>query len=135
MRKDSEVLYLGTIFAGGGSSQIKYAATTVLWPFVPALDKAYAEFLIEDTKRREQQAKQEADAKAVTDKAAVEKIIQDAKLEAEKIIQDAKLEAEKILMAARATVVKKTTIICTKGKLTKKVTAVIPKCPSGYTKK
>ena len=31
--------------------------------------------------------------------------------------------------------VTKTTIICVKGKLTKKVTAVKPKCPSGYKKK
>lgn len=30
---------------------------------------------------------------------------------------------------------KKTTIVCTKGSLTKKVTAVNPKCPSGYKKK
>ncbi len=30
---------------------------------------------------------------------------------------------------------KKTTITCTKGKLTKKVTAVNPKCPAGYKKK
>lgn len=30
---------------------------------------------------------------------------------------------------------KKTTITCVKGKLTKKVTAVKPKCPSGYRKK
>jgi hypothetical protein len=29
----------------------------------------------------------------------------------------------------------KTTITCIKGKLTKKVTAVMPKCPSGYKKK
>ena len=27
---------------------------------------------------------------------------------------------------------KKTTITCVKGKLTKKVTAIKPKCPSGY---
>jgi hypothetical protein len=27
---------------------------------------------------------------------------------------------------------KKTTITCVKGKMTKKVTAVAPKCPSGY---
>ena len=27
---------------------------------------------------------------------------------------------------------KKTTITCTKGKLTKKITAVKPKCPAGY---
>lgn len=30
---------------------------------------------------------------------------------------------------------KKTTIVCTKGKLTKKVTGVSPRCPSGYKKK
>jgi hypothetical protein len=30
---------------------------------------------------------------------------------------------------------KKTTITCFKGKLTKKVTAVSPKCPAGYKKK
>jgi len=32
-------------------------------------------------------------------------------------------------------VVKKTSITCTKGKVTKKVTAVKPKCPAGYKKK
>jgi hypothetical protein len=32
-------------------------------------------------------------------------------------------------------VVKATTITCIKGKTTKKVTAVNPKCPSGYKKK
>ncbi len=37
--------------------------------------------------------------------------------------------------AAAKPVVKATTITCVKGKLTKKVTAVNPKCPSGYTKK
>jgi hypothetical protein len=30
---------------------------------------------------------------------------------------------------------KKTTITCVKGKATKKVTAVNPKCPTGYKKK
>jgi hypothetical protein len=32
-------------------------------------------------------------------------------------------------------VVKKTTITCVKGKVTKKVTAAGPKCPTGYKKK
>jgi hypothetical protein len=32
-------------------------------------------------------------------------------------------------------VVKKTTITCIKGKTSKKVTAVNPKCPAGYKKK
>jgi hypothetical protein len=30
---------------------------------------------------------------------------------------------------------KKITITCTKGKITKKITAVNPKCPIGYKKK
>ena len=34
-----------------------------------------------------------------------------------------------------STAAKKTTITCVKGKTTKKVTAVKPKCPSGYKKK
>ncbi len=33
------------------------------------------------------------------------------------------------------TTAKRTTIVCTKGKLTKRVTAVKPKCPAGYKKK
>ena len=35
----------------------------------------------------------------------------------------------------KAAALKKTTITCIKGKLTKKVTAVKPKCPTGYKKK
>jgi hypothetical protein len=153
MKKESEVIYLGTIFAGGnGSNGIKFAATTVLWPFVPALDKAYTEFLTEDAKNRELKAKQEAQTKAANDKAAADKIIQDAKIEADKSIQDAKLEAAKIITDAKLEAekiiadakvaadmvtasTKKVTITCTKGKLTKKVTAVKPKCPAGYKKK
>lgn len=38
-------------------------------------------------------------------------------------------------VAAKAATNKKTTITCIKGKLTKKVTAVKPKCPVGYKKK
>ena len=36
---------------------------------------------------------------------------------------------------SKPTVAKKTTITCVKGKTTKKVTAVAPKCPSGFKKK
>jgi hypothetical protein len=39
------------------------------------------------------------------------------------------------IYAAPNVVVKKTTITCVKGKTTKKVTAVKPKCPKGYKKK
>lgn len=56
----------------------------------------------------ELKAKQEADAKAAAD-------------------LKAKQEAD-----AKAAATKKTTITCVKGKLTKKVTSVKPKCPSGY---
>jgi hypothetical protein len=37
--------------------------------------------------------------------------------------------------AAEKAVAKKTTITCVKGKLTKKVTAIKPKCPTGYKPK
>jgi hypothetical protein len=47
----------------------------------------------------------------------------------EELERKAKQEAE---AAAKAVIAKKTTITCTKGKLTKKVTAVKPKCPVGY---
>jgi hypothetical protein len=68
----------------------------------------------------------EAD-KIAFDKAAADKIAID-KAKAEKMAQDK-------AAADRATSLKKTTIICVKGKLTKKVTAVKPKCPTGYKKK
>ena len=82
-----------------------------------------------------------ADAKAAADKAAADKAAADLKLKeeaqaaADKLIADAKIAAAKILAAAKANAAataKKTTITCIKGKLTKKVTAVNPKCPSGY---
>jgi hypothetical protein len=47
---------------------------------------------------------------------------------------DDKAAADKAA-ADKAGASKKSTIICVKGKLTKKVTAVNPKCPSGYKKK
>jgi hypothetical protein len=40
-----------------------------------------------------------------------------------------------VKLTQAATPAKKTTITCVKGKLTKKVTAVGPKCPAGYKKK
>ena len=65
----------------------------------------------------ELKAKQEAEAKAAAEKAAAEL----------KAKQEAKAAA-----AAVAAKSKRTTITCVKGKLTKKVTAVKPKCPAGY---
>ena len=51
-----------------------------------------------------------------------------------------KLEQDKVVETAKPTptskpIVTKTTIACVKGKVTKKVTAVNPKCPAGYKKK
>jgi Fe-S cluster assembly scaffold protein SufB len=60
-------------------------------------------------------------------KAAADKILSDAKA-----VTDAKVQA---VADAKAAAKKKTTITCIKGKLTKKVTAVKPKCPAGYKKK
>jgi membrane protein involved in colicin uptake len=69
-------------------------------------------------------AKQEADAKA----AAELKAKQEAEAKAAAELK-AKQEAE---AAAKLAANKKTTITCIKGKLTKKVTALKPKCPTGY---
>jgi hypothetical protein len=77
-----------------------------------AEEKAAAELL----------AKQEAEAKAAAELQAK----QDAEAKAAAELR-AKQEAE-----AKAAALKKKTITCAKGKLTKKVTAVKPKCPSGY---
>ena len=66
-------------------------------------------------------AEEEANAKAKADA--------EAKVKAE---ADAKLKAE---AEAKAAASKKVTITCVKGKLTKKITGVSPKCPSGYKKK
>ena len=64
----------------------------------------------------ELKAKQEAEAKAAAE---------------QKTKQEAELKVQQELVTKTATA-KKTTISCVKGKLTKKVTAVKPKCPSGY---
>ena len=75
-----------------------------------------------DEAAAELKAKQEAEAKAKAKAEAEAK----AKAEAE-----AKAEAKAKAEAAK----KKITITCVKGNLTKKVTAVKPKCPNGYKKK
>jgi M6 family metalloprotease-like protein len=77
-----------------------------------------------------------ANAKAVADaKAAADlKALQEAEAKA-KAASDFKAKQEAEAKAALAAAAKKSTITCVKGKLTKKVTAVNPKCPSGYKKK
>jgi len=89
----------------------------------------------------ELKAKQVADAKVAADKAAAElkaKQEADAKAAADKVVADkaaAELKAKAEAASKAAASVKKTTITCVKGKLTKKVTAVKPVCPNGYKKK
>jgi len=87
-----------------------------------AADKAVADAkaIADDKAAADLKAKQEADAKAAATKAA-------ADLKAK---QD---EAAKI--AAEKAAAKKLTITCVKGKIIKKVTAVKPRCPTGFKKK
>jgi len=89
----------------------------------------------------ELKAKQEAEARVIAEKIAAElkanqaaaelKAKQEAeeKLAAEKTAAEIKAKKE---TEARAVAKKKSTITCVKGKLTKKVTGINPKCPSGY---
>ena len=98
----------------------KIAADKAAADLKAAADKAAAEL-------KAVAEKAAADLKAAADKAAAEKVLADAKASAAKILADAKAKA--------AAALKKTTITCVKGKLMKKVTAVKPVCPKGYTKK
>jgi hypothetical protein len=81
--------------------------------------------IAEEKAAAELKAKKEADAKAAADLKA--------RQEADAIAA-ADLKAKKE-SDAKAAALKKTTITCVKGKLTKKVTAVKPVCPAGYKKK
>jgi hypothetical protein len=67
---------------------------------------------------------------------SVDKAVADAadKAAADKAAADA-FAAKQAAEAAKAAAMKKTTITCIKGKLTKTVTAVKPVCPAGYKKK
>ena len=104
-----------------------------------------AEKIVEEDRKREAEearlaaelkAKQEAEAKAAAELLAKQEA--EAKAAAElQAKQDAEAKAAAELKAkqeaeAKAAALKKKTITCAKGKLTKKVTAVKPKCPSGY---
>jgi M6 family metalloprotease-like protein len=85
----------------------------------------------------ELKAKQEADAKAEAE--AKVKAEAEAKVKAEAEAK-AKAEAEAKAKAeaeakAKSEAIKKKTITCTNGKITKKVIGTNPKCPKGYKKK
>jgi hypothetical protein len=104
------------------AAELKAAADKAAAELKAATDKAAA-----DLKAKLEAEAKAATAKALADKAAAEKLLADTKAAAAKILADAKAKA--------AAATKKTTITCVKGKLTKKVTAVKPVCPKGYTKK
>jgi membrane protein involved in colicin uptake len=106
-----------------------YGESTCPSTFPNAAAKAAAEL----------KAKQEAELKA----AAELKAKQDAEDAAAKAAAELKAKQEADVKAAaelkakqeaeaKAAASKKTTITCIKGKLTKKVTAIKPKCPTGY---
>jgi hypothetical protein len=83
----------------------------------------------------ELKAKQEAEVKAAAEIKAKQDSEAKAKQEAEaKAAAELKAKQEAVAKAAagKASSLKKTTIICIKGKLIKKVSAVKPKCPKGY---
>ena len=93
-----------------------------------AVAEAKAKLEAEAKAVAELKAKQEAEAKAAAELKAKQEA--EAKATANAAELKAKQEAE-----AEAAAKKKSTITCIKGKLTKKVTALNPKCPSGYKKK
>lgn len=73
MKKGNEVLYLGTIYAGGGWGEIAkgnlstrgVASVTVLWPFITNLEKEWSTFLVEESQLLELAAlKRQAETKA-----------------------------------------------------------------------
>jgi hypothetical protein len=68
--------------------------------------------------------------KAAADKAAADKAAADKAADKAKVAADQ--EAADKAAADKAAATKKTTITCVKGKVTKKVTAIKPKCPTGY---
>ena len=85
----------------------------------------------------ELKARQEAEAKAKAEEEARARAEAElkAKQEAEakaKAGEEAKAKAEAVAKAKLEAAKKKSTITCVKGKLTKKVTAVKPKCPKGF---
>lgn len=93
----------------------------------PAELKAKQEAEAKANAAAELKAKQEAEAKAAAELRAKQEA--EAKAAAE---LKAKQEAEAKAAASISAANKKTTITCLKGKLSKKITAIKPKCPSGY---
>lgn len=96
--------------------------------------------MIENSKQRKNEVEAEliakvlAERQAKSDAAARAAAELKAKQEAEEAIVAAELKAKQDAVA-KAAAAKKITITCVKGTLTKKVTAIKPKCPSGFKAK
>jgi len=108
-------------------------ATVYLYPNSEASSAEVQKLLAEAREIRttsEMKAKQDAEAKAKAEAEAKVAAEIKAKQEAEAKVA-AELKAKQEAEAEK----KKTTIICVKGKLTKKISALKPKCPAGYKKK
>ena len=128
----SATRFSATYSRGGGTLPGLYNSYQVVSTTVPMLD------LLDGGVAADKAA---AD-KAAADKAAAGSAFDESYYQAIADAEIAKIEAE--LKAAadkaaadkaaadKAAAQKKTTITCVKGKLTKKVTAVKPKCPTGY---
>jgi len=220
MNKGDEVLYLGTLYAGAGGSDIVkgntsvrgVAAVTVLWPFIETLDQQLSKFLTEENDLRkleaaEKKRQEEVAQKLISDRndavrndtfykdeSACHAIGINAELQGlidgkwvsvaetkgwdkvpdcalthpvqpwtiaslkeglelrwrfwqvnqfevfgpqfrAKLTTEARVAPEQKAKADSKLALKTVTITCTKGKVTKKVTAISPKCPAGYKKK
>jgi hypothetical protein len=124
--------------ARGATAQGLDLLNNVLSKYVALLESQDAE----RAKAQEEKDAAAAKAQIEAERAAAELKVKEAaaaKGASESQVKQ-KAEAAAVLKAkqdaeAKAAATKKTTITCVKGKLTKKVTAVNPKCPSGYKKK
>jgi len=112
-----------TFGSEGGMSGI--TASNKFLPLIKEAELIVAEDKEKESKKSEEvkiaaelQAQQESDAKAKHEASVKAKAEEDARLEAE--------------AKAKAEAAKKKTITCIKGKLSKKVTGMNPKCPKGY---
>jgi hypothetical protein len=158
--KNGEWIYIGASGAGMGA-ECSSAPDDPLWTdqfwsvnggdqfdtaqaypeVIEAANKFLADqIILEEKAAAELKAKQEAEVKAAAELKAKQEAEVKAALELKaKEEADAKSAADKLaaekLAATKAALLKKTTITCVKGKLTKKVTAVKPACPKGYKKK
>jgi M6 family metalloprotease-like protein len=114
----------------------KYQILNQWW--IPSYSSIYVSPQTKADAEAEAKAKAEAEAKAKAEAEAKAKAESEAKAAAElkaKQEAEAKAKAEAEAKAKLEASKKKTTITCVKGKLTKKVTAVNPKCPASYKKK